>query len=141
MSPGDYCFIGSAPSTRIQGYNKFTGEIDVYNNESYQLSSWDGCFNLPIDKSQHDLLLNYVYEFINKPIESWDRYWNDRFIDLTLILKKLQITPFYWTNNIWSDYEFINEHTRGKVDDGHWSINGHREFANDVLKKTVHIDE
>lgn len=133
MTSGDFCFIGSTTPIRIEGYDKFTGKIGVYNNESYRLDSWDGCFNLPIDTHQHSILIDYVHEFISKPLQAWEDYWNDKFIDLTLILMKLKITPFYWSYKTWSSHEYIATHTKGKVDDGHWSINGHRTFAKHVL--------
>ena len=41
----------------------------------------------------------------------------------------------YWSMSDYSvSYETINEHTKGKIKDHHWSFKGNRDFFEEIIK-------
>lgn len=135
IMPGDFVVVGKTISTRTIGVNFFKDNIGTYNNEILTYENWhellkdvEGCHYVPIKKEQANILINYIYEFIEKKIDVWDRYWEQQFLILKRNLELLNINVILWSNNLWDQFESITEETNGKVFDPHWSKRGNEDF-------------
>ena len=86
-----------------------------------------------LSEDQQHILIDYLYYIVHEFSDHIEEYDFTTISELVKFLTKIGVKPFLWDYSHWSYYENIFIHTHGTVKDGHWSINGHREFSNTVL--------
>lgn len=60
-----------------------------------------------------------------------------KFIEDFLYSKKIKKCIFWDVENVWKDFENISTATDGKINDNHWSFQGHKDFANYMLNSVI----
>ena len=66
----------------------------------------------------------------------WIRYYQHRFEELGKYLKKIGVEFYLWDVPTEAPlFESIEQYTKGKVDDGHWSWNGNVNFGKKLLRQ------
>ena len=111
-------------------------------NEKYFLTLSAGHINNTYMSSHH--FINYTEEELttlqniailvnNKLIV--DR-WNFRFNFLKNLIRSKGAKVLVWNvEDVFSIYETIQDATNNKINDGHWSYKGHKDFANYILNR------
>lgn len=62
--------------------------------------------------------------------------WNFRFNFLEQLIKNKGAKVLVWNvEDVFRDYHTIQDATNNKINDGHWSYKGHRDFANYILNR------
>lgn len=139
---GDLVFIGFTHPTRILiptnlEYPKISTLL-LEGNERGKIpddkgnTRLFGNHNNLTDDQQHTLV-DYLYDIVHEYWEDIEEYDYKTFTKLVEYLKTVEIQPFLWDYSYWSYYQNIYVYTKGKVYDGHWSINGHKDFSETVI--------
>jgi ribonuclease HI len=62
--------------------------------------------------------------------------WNFRFNFLEKLIKNKRAKVLVWdVKDAFEIYDTIQDATNNKIDDGHWSYKGHKDFANYILNR------
>ena len=62
--------------------------------------------------------------------------WNFRFSFLEQLIRNKVVKVLVWNvEDVYRDYETIQEATNNEINDGHWSYKGHKDFADLILSK------
>ena len=62
--------------------------------------------------------------------------WNFRFNFLEQLIRKKGVEVLVWNvEDVFRDYETIQDATNNEINDGHWSYKGHKDFADFILSK------
>lgn len=135
MEPGDVVSISSTHPVRVEYIHPITLET-VWTNTT----AVDDDLLKDLDKEYRYAMVDYISLFINQDhlIGPWVKYHTDRFQLIADILKNLNITTFIWDVHPYiHKFESIYKYTDERIEDYHWSWNGHREFANLFLNEFV----
>lgn len=145
---GDYIIIGLTVPSRIlipnpditlTGEKMTTSIIDSFvfstNHTSKILQTFGKHNKLPSKKKE--AIINYLYHIIYPQQNVLRDYYKERCVNLCKYLSTTGKTVVLWDNSIWKNYETIDEFTNGEVQDGHWSLKGHKEFTQDILKEIL----
>jgi hypothetical protein len=122
IKEGDLVVIGWGSQTRFRIVYDITNDwVPVSNHTDSFEPNLD---NISIQK----ILINRLHELYRLEIENWNK-----------LIKKSLINNFVYTwtwynMGFTNQFQNIKEETNGIIDDGHWSENGHEDFANYVLK-------
>ena len=72
------------------------------------------------------VIVDYLHQEILPYEESWTNYNREIVISL---FESLQGTAcHYWSWKLRDKFESIKQHTKYKIEDDHWSWNGHQQF-------------
>ena len=84
---------------------------------------WDNVF-MPLYEDK--VIVDYLHQEILPYEESWTNYNREIVISL---FESLQGTAcHYWSWKLRDKFESIRQHTKDKIEDDHWSWNGHQQF-------------
>ena len=139
----DTLIISDTHSTRTILYNRRIKEIqpvateiihcqDLNKNSKHFLESYFST------KEEKRIYVEYLYNFIYREESSWNSYYENQLNSLLLHLNKLGIDTYFWSHKIWTPkirFNTIAQETKGKIKDGHWSWQGHKDFAEYLLKR------
>lgn len=90
------------------------------------------------DKKDKMVLIDYLHTFKLPYHESWTEYYFSQFLDLQAHLLKLNTQVYFWSHKIWeapSRFEVIVNATNRKINDGHWSWKGHKDFSSYLIER------
>ena len=79
-------------------------------------------------------IINFCHDILHKNEKTVSIYYTKLFEDIRKSLLSIVKAVMVWGNYHWDYYQLIREWTEGKVDDGHWSPNGHKAFAEYLLE-------
>ena len=82
-----------------------------------------------IDEEELNTLLDYYFYLQPKFEPFYQDLFDNQFNSLCSFLNKIGIKCLYWDSSTWCVFEPINTWTNNYCSDGHWSPNGHAEFA------------
>jgi len=88
-----------------------------------------------LSRKEKEVILDYLFYIKIKHNEIYYRYYLERFNSIASYLESLGIKTVIWDYTYWTSYETIREYTEDRVYDGHWSINGHKDFSNLIINK------
>lgn len=143
FNKGDFVFIGFTHPTRILvptnlNYPKMSTlilESNTPGKSAMGKSDVKLIGSHPnLNPEQQYVLIDYLYHIIHEFSDNIQEYDYTTVVELVNYLEHVGIKPFLWDYSHWSYYENIDTYTKGRVQDGHWSINGHREFSRTVIK-------
>jgi len=77
----------------------------------------------------------YAEQIIDPHLDQYDSFWHQYLEFVQNTLTRLGIRNYLWSWKLWTKFETITECTNGKVNDLHWSFNGHEQMAEYLLKK------
>lgn len=89
-----------------------------------------------IEKEEAALLLSYYLYMFPKFLEFYDNLYNRQFESICAFLNNMGVRCIYWRTGVWSCFERLDTWSFKYCKDGHWSPNGHLEFAA-VLKYVI----
>ena len=90
------------------------------------------------NEEEKQVYVEYLYNFIYREEINWNTYYEKQLNSLLLHLNKLKISTYFWSHKIWTPkikFNTIAQETNGKIKDGHWSWQGHKDFAEYLLER------
>ena len=109
-------------------------------NEKYFITLSAGHINNPYMSTHH--FINYTEDELNtlKNIavitdsKLTIERWNFRFDCIKRIIESKGVKVLVWeVENAFREYDTIQDATNNKINDGHWSYKGHKDFANYII--------
>lgn len=79
---------------------------------------------------EFDSLSKYVVNIKVPYYDKWDKYYTTLYNNIENLFNS---NVHVWSYKIWDKFESISQHTNGKIEDSHWSWNGHKDFANYLI--------
>ena len=79
-------------------------------------------------------IINFCHDILHKNEKTVSLYYIKLFEDIRKSLLSKVKAVMVWGNYHWDHHQLIREWTEGEVDDGHWSPNGHKAFAEYLLE-------
>lgn len=82
--------------------------------------------------------VEYLYNCIYKHEEHWLKYYEEQFIGLLSHLNNISIPTYFWSYRKWhpkGEFKSIAFETKGRIPDGHWSWDGHKNFSEYMLTR------
>ena len=79
-------------------------------------------------------IVDFCYEVLHKNEKSVEDYYSKLFKQIRLSLLTRVNSVMIWDYSLWHLFERITIWSKGLVDDGHWSPNGHKAFADYLLE-------
>jgi hypothetical protein len=136
ISKEDIVIVGTSESARTQSFEYAYDKSKVF-QASFGYKFDDHDFN----KSTQEVHTQYPSSMENYilncklPLLEYHLCY-----ELSMILNTLELIKcskkILWTSNNWGKFESITTHTNSKIDDGHWSFNGHRVFSEYLIEKS-----
>lgn len=86
-------------------------------------------------------IVNYISSAVLPNTQLWLNHYTNQLIEVQNYLLKFEMEVFFWDYSIWNspksylNFETIDYDTKGKIKDGHWSWQGHKDFAEYLLKR------
>lgn len=158
IKKGDYVIVGDTLPTRLIGVSQRKKYMDspvtplvTFNNDVLFKSSGinsDVFYGYDIQPENLETYVDYVYSFVYKYSENWERFYRNQILNIFKDLKtRRDVECYFWSSRIWSiekRYESISEATNDKISDDHWSWVGHEQMAEYIMsrvKERKYIDE
>lgn len=109
--------------------------------DSINALSWK---NADIDNfSNKDNLLNYIFTEKKPFREIWSKFYYTQIQNIAIELLNRDVKSFFWSHQLYKKhkkFERINDATNNKIDDIHFSWQGHRQMADYILTKIQNDD-
>lgn len=143
INTGDFVVIGKTDPTRSYIFSSDYGWLKKNENERAfharyiplipnHIEQFDRKYGL--DKRFKEQITNIFYETRYRQSKNYRAYYNDFFENIiTLIEEKCRVIE--WGDEEWKIFETIRIDTKGKIEDGHFSWNGHRELFDFLVEK------
>jgi len=141
IKPGDIVFLLETVPDRIEIYSPHLNEIISLTN-AHLVEAVSNKKDSHFDR-YNDIMsaFNFTYDHRYKRMDHFELYFRDIYQNIgeyiTSIGARFILIPFQVTfNNIKTGerFETVSVRTKGKIVDGHFSIKGHWQFANYILK-------
>jgi len=132
---GDYVIISDSLPNRILGVNEKLKKVqsittDIF-EEEYHLDNF-----FESNDSKYTMM-EYLHQNIIPNETVWRIFYERQIEQLQKFLLSKNINCYYWAHELWArstkKYNRITDHSEGKIDDGHFSWIGHREFSEHIL--------
>lgn len=143
MNNGDLVVIGKTDPTRSYIFNsdynwlrKNKNERDFFNRYipliPHHIEQFDRKYGF--NKTFKEQITNIFYETRYRQSKNYREYYNDFFENVTSIIEgKCRVID--WDDREWKVFDTIKRDTKGKIEDGHFSWNGHRQLFNFLVEK------
>lgn len=140
IKPEDFLIVGTSESTRTQSFEyqhnltrcyqaSFGYSFDEFDRNKSQLEV-DPAFAT----SMEQYILNCKFPLL-KYQTSFELTMIQNVFKLIKARKKV-----LWSSNLWGKFESITQDTKGEIEDGHWSFNGHKDFFTFLKQSLVNQD-
>jgi len=133
FNKGD-CIIFNIPfEIRTKDFSPITGErINMFENLTTSTKEIKGI----VSKEDMRLWVDYYYTFHHGvAAQGWNKHAKGMAEKIKISFGGLGYKTIYWAMSDYSlSYETINEHTKGKIKDHHWSFKGNRDFFEEIIK-------
>tara|TARA_Y100000389_G_scaffold15781_1_gene13973 strand:+ start:173 stop:880 length:708 start_codon:yes stop_codon:yes gene_type:complete len=148
---GDYIFLTNTlpirivyPTKETKTIKPFTTDIILwpkFNKERAHLNEFI------TTKEEEKIVIEYIHQSVVGKETAWNNFYNEQFFSIQNFLLNTGVEVYTWSHQLWfgkskklqnviiNKYETIDKATKGKVDDGHWSWKGHRDFYNEFIKR------
>lgn len=129
----DYIIFNIPFEIRTKDFSPITGEkINMFENLTNSTKEIKGI----VSKEDMRLWVDYYYTFHHGiAAEGWDKHSKNTAEKIKIAFESLGYKTIYWAMSDYSiNYETINEHTKGKIKDNHWSFKGNRDFFEEIIK-------
>lgn len=136
ISREDIVVVGTSESARTQSFEYAYNKSKVF-QASFGYSFDEHDYN----KSTRDVNSNYPSSMENYivncklPLLEFHLSYEVSMIVNTLDLIRCS-KKILWTANNWGKFESITAHTDSKIEDGHWSFNGHKKFSQYLIENS-----
>ena len=118
FNEGDIISFGWTATARIRFVDESTNQWEVINSRGMKGDVFKGMTVSTLS----EIAVNRDHELYTKELIKWTKLINKS-------LPNVSIIHWTWTNNSYFRYERISDETEKKLNDLHWSENGHRQFA------------
>jgi len=118
FNEGDIISFGWTATARIRFVDESTNQWEVINSRGMKGDVFKGMTVSTLS----EIAANRDHELYTKELIKWTKLINKS-------LPKVSIIHWTWTNNSYFHYERIADETQKKLNDLHWSENGHRQFS------------
>jgi hypothetical protein len=118
FNEGDIISFGWTATARIRFVDESTNQWEVINSRGMKGDVFKGMTVSTLS----EIAVNRDHELYTKELIKWTKLINKS-------LPNVSIIHWTWTNNSYFRYERISDETEKKINDLHWSENGHRQFA------------
>lgn len=88
-------------------------------------------------KKLMDDLSHYVADVKLPYIDKWKQHYNGEFWFYKTIFEEKGIKTVFWDFDERYDFETIEQSTKGKIKDYHFSLKGHKDFAQKIIDSLV----
>ena len=150
---GDYIFLSDTLPIRVLYPNKETKTVEPLttdillgfnDTENFDLDKKVSVNKFLSNKEEKKTAVEYIYQSVVGKETSWSNFYNEQFSSIQNFLLSKGVAVYTWSYKLWAwnsmspgppKYESIGKATRGKIDDGHWSWNGHKDFYTDFVKR------
>tara|TARA_B110000285_G_scaffold148996_1_gene166308 strand:+ start:1119 stop:1817 length:699 start_codon:yes stop_codon:yes gene_type:complete len=107
--------------------------------QSYVKSKGDTQWGSHLTSSELRTWIDYTSIYHNgESLEGWERHIKNETKNLSTTLNLLGYKTMCWSMKEHSNnYENIKQHTKGKINDQHWSFKGNKDFFNDIIKPQI----
>tara|TARA_B110000858_G_scaffold127384_1_gene144969 strand:- start:208 stop:990 length:783 start_codon:yes stop_codon:yes gene_type:complete len=98
-------------------------------------------------KEEEKIVIEYIHQSVVGKETAWNNFYNEQFFSIQNFLLSTGVEVYTWPHQLWfgkskklgnrviNKYETIAKATKGKVNDGHWSWKGHKDFYTDFVKR------
>ena len=118
FNEGDIISFGWTATARIRFVDESTNQWEVINSRGMKGDVFKGMTVSTLS----EIAVNRDHELYTKELIKWTKL-------ISRSLPNVSIIHWTWTNNSYFRYETISNETEKKLNDLHWSENGHRQFA------------
>jgi len=128
---GDIVILSDSLPSRTLGVNSKRRKIELVTTDIFETHhGLDNFFEYEIERES---FLNHIINNII-PYESiWKKFYENQIESLQLELLNRGVEFYFWSHSMWSlrrdSFVRIREHTNGKIDDGHFSWEGHSQMT------------
>jgi hypothetical protein len=129
FNEGDIVSFGWTATARIRFVDESTNQWEVINSRGMKGDVFKGMTVSTLS----EIAVNRDHELYTKELIKWTKL-------ISRSLPNVSIIHWTWTNNSYFRYETIADETQKKLNDLHWSENGHRQFSDwfiGVYKKEI----
>lgn len=137
----DYIIFNIPYEIRTKDFSPITGEeINIFEHIKALTEGIEGIEGV-VSKEDVKIWVDYYHTFHHANAgKGWDKHVKGIAKKLSYTLKDLGYKVIYWAMSDYSVYyETINEHTKGKINDNHWSFKGNRDFFEEIIKPQLNV--
>lgn len=123
---GDIVIIGWAPQMRFR----------IVKNDKWEImngvSKLDGdlCDGIS-HKTISEILINRMHNKFDEELNVWSEI-------VTHMFKNNRVINWFWhRDGLFTKFDSIRKDTEGRIEDDHWSENGHKDFANWLIENKL----
>lgn len=131
MKPHDIVIVSDSLPWGTMMYNKEKDKLVTIND------LWIRQNDFLYNNQEEKKIINNFVKLKRKYKDSFSDNFEKQIDSLKTLFKKNGVTLFFWSHKIWfeneGEFETIYTATNGKVEDGHFSYNGHEKMANYIL--------
>jgi hypothetical protein len=133
IKPGDYVFLGTSEPCRIllpSGLDdpSLMSTLIFINKLNENKIGEGGISFHNYDQKQKNIIIDFLYEIVHQNPEAYNNYYKKVYLDLQKFFQSIGVTCVIWEWPSWFNYETIKVWSDKKINDGHWSPNGHYQF-------------
>ena len=135
INSGDFVVIGMTDPSRVGFYHSNTdNSVKQMSAVAFDQVYPEGRFSRYMSEREFKAVQEYSICLQGPNEKKYESYYERIFKSYCSLLNKNNIKTYMWGFPNWTDHETITFATKGKVEDRHWSYNGHRTFAEEVLR-------
>lgn len=139
----DIIILSDTHSTRTVLYHRYKKKIEPVATEivfweNLNENSEDFIQTYFLNEAEKKLYVEFLHSFIYKYDNEWNDFYREQLDSIAIYLNNIGVRTYFWSYNIWfpfSKFTTIAEETKGKIKDGHWSWQGHKDFAEYLLER------
>jgi hypothetical protein len=135
FTPDDIIVIGMTAYSRVlvpnfsKAQRMTNAGYDGVKDQNFLLAD-----NKIMSEDAEKAIVDFCYEVLHKNEKSVEDYYSKLFKQIRLGLLTKVSSVMIWDYSLWHLFERITIWSKGLVDDGHWSPNGHKAFAEYLLE-------
>lgn len=141
FKPGDIVIIGSSDSTRFPVINPYTGTVGSFHAYTLEHGGTKKGIKESYTRKATEAMVDYGVEIRLPFADQWLRYYERHMSFLVTACKLKKVNAFMWSKTKWEEYPTIIDFTNGKINDRHWTWDGHNSFAEYMIKTMGNLPE
>ena len=131
IKPHDMVILSDSLPSRTLGVNSKRRKIELVTTDIFETHhGLDNFFEYEIERES---FLNHIINNILPYENIWKTFYEKQIEALQTELLNRKVEFYFWSHSIWAlrkdSFISIREHTNGKIDDGHFSWEGHSQMT------------
>jgi len=131
IKPHDMVIISDSLPSRTLGVNSKRRKIELVTTDIFETHhGLDNFFEYEIERES---FLNHIINNILPYEDIWKVFYEKQIESLQTELLNREVEFYFWSHSMWAlrtdSFISIREHTNGKIDDGHFSWEGHSQMT------------